>query len=128
MRAVADTSGLFAFFIRLDRFHERANTFLLEKPTLITTNYVIEETLALLYHRAKKPLALKALQLFKTLYADDIVYVTRSEHDAISDIFENSPLFIDFVDASVLWLSKTMDLPIFTFDAHFRKMKVKVVP
>ncbi len=69
MRMFVDTSAWFALGDRKDQYHDRATAFLrnlkFEPVLLLTTDYVVDETLTLLRFKVSHREALAFLRLFK---------------------------------------------------------------
>ena len=125
---VSDTSAWYAFIVGSDKFHNASVEFLNTKPKLITTNIIFEECLALLHHRIGKDSALAASKAIPGLSWKGIRYITKEEDREILKLYENTNKQIDYVDASVIWLSKQLNSPIFTFDGHFEKFGIEILP
>ena len=125
---IGDTSAWYAFIVENDEFHATSVEFLKTKPKIITTNIVFEECLTLLHHRIGKDSALAASKAIPGLSWKRIRYITEEEDREILEFYENTNKQIDYVDASVAWLSKQMESPVFTFDSHFEKLGIETLP
>lgn len=128
MNVLVDTTAWYAYFVRSDRFHTQAVNYFSTNPSIYTNSAVIEETLALLHHRVGKHETIIAARLMFNMCGDSISYTTAQDDENIIKFYTIAPAYIDYVDASLVWLSRKLDIPVFTFDAHFRTMKVAIVP
>jgi predicted nucleic acid-binding protein len=123
MIAFADTSALYAVLDRDDENHQsaRATWELLLKSggTLVTTNYVLVETCALVQHR----LGLDALRLLQ----DDIFpvltveWISRAQHEAaVAVVLSAGRKKLSLVDCVSFGLMRSAGLrKAFAFDRHF---------
>jgi predicted nucleic acid-binding protein len=123
MIAFADTSALYAVLDRDDENHQaaRATWDLLLKSDafLVTSNYVLVETCALVQHR----LGLDALRTFQ----DDILplltveWISRAQHDsAIAVVLSAGRKGLSLVDCVSFGLMRSAGLrKAFAFDRHF---------
>lgn len=127
MNVLVDTSGWYALVVSKDLFHEQARNFFQKSPIVTTSSLIFEEVLALVHARQGKLIALKASAIIKAYCEGRFLYISSVDNEEILDIYQKTGKSIDYVDASVVWLSRRLDLPVFTFDAHFKKMNVQVV-
>jgi predicted nucleic acid-binding protein len=127
-----DTGGWFATFVSSDprydiavRWHER------NRHPLLTTDYVIDETLTLLRSRGERNIArLAARRLFSGNYTM-IHFLQESEIRAAAEIFLRfSDKDWSFTDCtSKVVMEKYKITTAFAFDRHFRQFgNVAVVP
>lgn len=128
MTVIVDTTAWYAYFVVKDLFHQEAIAYFQTKPQVVTTNIVFEETLALIHHRQGKRVAVAASKNIQEICGANLRYITSREDKEILDLYKKSIRGLDYVDASVVWLARKLDIPVFTFDAHFRTMKVAIVP
>lgn len=128
MNILVDTSGWYALIVSKDLFHEQAKKFFQTSPIVTTSTLIFEEVLALVHARQGKTIALKASATIKEYCEDRFLYISPKDNEEILDLYQKTGNSIDYVDASVVWLSRKLDIPVFTFDAHFKKMKVKTLP
>ncbi len=125
---LVDTSAWYAFFVAEDMFHQDSRRVFEAESNFVTVFTVFEETLALLHHRQGKKLGLLAARLIPQISARGLEYVSRKENEAIVATYKALPRYIDYVDASLVYFSKKLDAPVFTFDEHFLKLKTPTVP
>ncbi len=123
MSAFADTSGFFAYISRGDQFHPQARESfvfaLTRREALITTNYVILETLALVQHR----LGMSAVRDFN----DDLIpqisirYVGEELHkQAMEALLTADRRELSLVDCASFAVMRRLGLKrAIAFDAHF---------
>ncbi|MBN1962449.1 MAG: PIN domain-containing protein [Deltaproteobacteria bacterium] len=123
MTIFIDTSAFYAMLDRDDVNNQRAKDIwinLVETETpLITSNYILIETFALLQHR----LGIAALQAF---YSDVLSLVhqhwlDKEDHEAaLAAILVAQKRDLSFVDTSSFQIMRRLGLnEVFTFDAHF---------
>ena len=127
-----DTSAWFAAVVPTDRNHERANAFLtLNREPLVTTDYVVDETLTLLRMRGERA---RALTLGERFFNSDLaeVYYLNAE-----DAVRAWAVFRDYEDkdwsftdcTSKIIMEKLGIISAFAFDQHFRQFgTVSVMP
>lgn len=128
MRAILDTSGWYAYILEADEFHRKAVEFVKRKPKLTLPYPVLEELIALLHHREGKKKTTAALDALRRLSDIELVFLGNEEEKQIWKLYKKTANKINYVDASIIWLAKRMDLPIFSFDAHFKKLNLQLVP
>ncbi|MFP4346151.1 MAG: type II toxin-antitoxin system VapC family toxin [Anaerolineales bacterium] len=127
-----DTSGLFALLDSDDRFYEPAceiwgrwNT---QKVPLLTSNYVLLETSALVQRR----LGLRSLQVLHTyvLLPVEIHWISKTTHqDAVTNLITANRRQLSLVDCSSFTLMRALGLQqVFTFDQHFAEQGFTCLP
>ncbi|MEK7794400.1 MAG: PIN domain-containing protein [Candidatus Hydrogenedentota bacterium] len=127
-----DTSALGALFNPREAFHERAATWSrANRESLVTTDYVVDETLTLLRARRAGHRAIEAgTQLFSGELAT-IEFVTLDDFNRAWEIFrdysDKSWSFTDCASRVVMQLLNVSAA--FAFDKHFRQFEtISVVP
>jgi predicted nucleic acid-binding protein len=128
----ADTSALFAYAIPNDGNHERARRWVRQNSIpLVTTDYVIDETLTLVRARAYSA---RAIQLGERLFSGRVAriyYLTEEDILASWEVFRS---FQDkewsFTDCTSKVIIEKLGLTeAFAFDHHFRQFgTVMTVP
>jgi len=124
-----DTSALYALLDADDENHPTASrrwrALLEREATLVTSNYVVVETCALVQHRLGLP-ALRALR-------DDLLpvvrveWIEREEHDAaLSAVLAAMRRDLSFVDCSSFEMARRLGIKSgFAFDRHFREQGLR---
>ncbi len=125
MKAVLDTSSWYAYINKNDEMHELAVDFVEDNNDYLILETVFEEIIALLQNRFGKKLAASNGQ---TLIEFGITILTLDEIRNSWKLFLNSPTKVSFVDCTVMLAAQKNNLPIFGFDAHFRKPGMTLVP
>jgi predicted nucleic acid-binding protein len=132
MSIFVDTSGLLAVLDRDDLHHTRAcrawRDILSSDDILVTTNYIIVETVALTQHR----LGIAASRAFQ----EEIVpvlhvrWVDSTLHNAaMAILLAASPRKLSFVDGVSFELMRMEGITrVFTFDKHFKEQGFACVP
>ncbi len=128
MKAAIDTSAWYPYFVTGDKFYQQAINFFTPDLQLITTNTVFEEVLAIVHHRHGKKSAMRAGEAMLTFDNNSFWVISAEENEEVMNIYRSSIQQLDYVDASLVWLARKLDIPVFTFDAHFRKMRIATVP
>lgn len=128
MKVVIDTSAWYPYFVTGDKFYLQAIEYFTPELQLITTNTVFEEVLAIIHHRHGKKAATRAGETMLTPDNNLFWVISAEENKEVMNIYTASMPQLDYVDASIVWLARKLEIPIFTFDAHFRKMKIATVP
>lgn len=127
MNVILDTSGWYAFLTPDDVYHTDAVNFVKQKPHIVVPFTVLEELSALVHNRRGKDAVLAGVGKLLTSPLVEVYYFSEEESLKIWDTYSQTPTYIDYVDASVIWLAKQTSFPIFGFDKHFRKMKMTLV-
>jgi predicted nucleic acid-binding protein len=127
-----DTSAFLAIFSVSDQNHLRAELCLREmreeRQTLVTNNYVILESIALL----QKRFGLDKVHDFqnKLLPLIQIEWIDKDQHEeAIQAIFQENRRGLSLVDCSAFETMRRQSIETaFTFDSHFREEGFKAIP
>ncbi|MFH1840610.1 MAG: PIN domain-containing protein [Candidatus Shapirobacteria bacterium] len=125
MRVILDTSAWLASIVQSDVFHRQAKDFLSKKPELVVLESVFEELMALIQSRFTKKTAEKHGEALQGI---GIYLLNKEEFENAWRIYCQSKLTISWVDATVIFVSQKLDLPVFTFDRHFKQLKLKTLP
>jgi len=128
MKLVLDTSAWYSYIFENDKFHKQSRLLIEKTPKLYVVYPVYEEILALFHHRAGKKMALVGVEALRKSRMVEIVFLNEGEEKEVWDIYKKTFNWLDYVDASVVWLARKMDLPVFGFDSDFEKMKVDMLP
>lgn len=132
MRTFIDTSAFYALLDRDDRNHPKGKKawmeILGEPPILVTSNYVLVETFALLQSR----LGLEAVRRFQ----EDVVPVVRVEfvtpeiHRAgTAALLSAGRRGLSLVDCVSFEVMRDLGIKVaFTFDSHFIEQGLDVIP
>lgn len=127
-----DSGGWFALYIAADSDHARACAWVAgRKGPLLTTDYVVGETLTLMRARGQPDIALDfGTDVFSGKLAT-LPYVTKPEIDLAWDVFRRyRDKDWSFTDCTSKVVIETLGLAeAFSFDGHFRRFgTVAVVP
>lgn len=132
MRVFIDTSGFLAVLDRDDAFHPAAaktwTELLSSDAELLTTNYVLLETFALVQNR----LGLAAVRIFQ----HDIVpilqsqWINKAQHDSAAAILLSaSRRKLSLVDCISFATMRSLGLTtVFTLDRHFKEQGFDTLP
>jgi len=117
----ADTSAWFATVDPNDPNHEIARRFMSAKPRLVTTNFVIDETITLVLKRLDYT---RALRLGEQLWSGQlarIIYITRTDQQAAWQLFKRyRDKEFSFTDCTSFVVMERLRLThAFAFDEHF---------
>jgi uncharacterized protein len=120
-----DTSGLYAVFDRDDANHARARAawveWLRESTVLLTNNYVLVETTALLQHR----IGVAAVRAFheEVIPLLQVDWVTEQQHlSGVEVVLAASRKKLSLVDCVSFQTMRSRGIrTAFSFDAHFRE-------
>ena len=132
MRIFVDTSAFYALLDRDDENHRRAKStwtdLLNDENTLVTSNYVLVETFALLQHR----LGMEAVRGFQNdvLPLVNIEFVLSEIHrSAISVLLSASRRNLSLVDCVSFEMMRTLEIKTaFVFDPHFKEQGFYTLP
>lgn len=132
MTVFADTSALYAVLDADDEFHARASasltSLLSDDATLVTTNYVLVETFALVQARLGMD-AVRALS-DQLLPAVRTVAVTEEDHrGAVQALLAADRRHLSLVDCASFLVMRRLGLrSAFTFDDDFRGQGFESIP
>ena len=132
VKVFADTSALFALVNSSEQNHQTAKTiwnrFITNGSELITNNYVIVESLALIQNR----LGLSVTRHFQENIMPllDIVWFDQELHEAtVQRLLVANRRQLSLVDCSSFETMHRLKLEtVFTFDEHFREQGFTVIP
>jgi predicted nucleic acid-binding protein len=127
-----DTSGLYAVFDRADANHARAKAawvgWLSESAVLLTNNYVLVETTALLQHRI-------GVAAVRALHEDvmpllQVEWVSEEQHrSGVEAVLAASRKKLSLVDCVSFQTMRSRGVrTAFSFDAHFREQGFATKP
>ena len=126
-----DTGGWYATIARKDHDHKVAKQFLLDnKFTLITSDYVMDETVTLLQSRIGHNYAVKFLDTLQASQQIELIYLTPSHIVETIRLFRNR---VDkgwsFTDCSSFVLMREYQIQnAFAFDEHFQQAGFQTKP
>jgi predicted nucleic acid-binding protein len=132
MRIFIDTSAFYALLDRDDENHRKAKNawvdLLKNENTLITSNYVLVETFALLQHR----LGVEAVRGFQNdiLPLVNIEFVISELHrSGVSALLSASRRNLSLVDCVSFEMMRTLEIKTaFAFDPHFKEQGFNMLP
>ena len=132
MSVFVDTSAFLAVLNADDRQHDRARPFwetiLRENEILLTTNYVLLETYALVQNR----LGMNAVREFATYAVPllEIVWVDETLHQrGVSAFLSANRRRLSLVDCISFEVARAFGIDkIFTFDSHFAEQGFHCLP
>lgn len=132
MRIFIDTSAFYALLDRDDENHRRAKSvwthLLNNENTLVTSNYVLVETFALLQHR----LGMEAVRGFQSDVVPlvNIEFVIPEIHrSAVSALLSASRRNLSLVDCVSFETMRTLEIKTaFVFDPHFKEQGFDTLP
>ena len=131
-----DTGAWIALLVPNDKFHRRARAFfqtIAGDTRLITSNYVMAETLTWLSYNKLRPAAyqlLSRVEAAEKLGYMDTEWVSAEIHEQAVDIFrrfDDQDYSICDCTSFVVCERRRVDFA-FGFDAHFRTMGIEVRP
>lgn len=127
MKLILDTNAWYAYIVEPDKFHPAATIIIEKNPYIYIVYPVLEELSALVHYRLGKKITQKSVYQFAYHSShSEIVYIKAQDDQEIWEIYNQTPNQLSYVDASVIWLSRKLDLPIFTFDRHLRSANLNL--
>lgn len=132
MRVFIDTSAIYALLDRDDENHQKAKTIwvglLRNEDALVTSNYVLVETFALIQHRLGMD-AVRGVQN-DILPLVNIEFVIPELHrSGVSALLSASRRNLSLVDCVSFEMMRTMEIKTaFAFDPHFREQGFHILP
>ena len=132
MRTFIDTSAFYALLDRDDQNHQKAKRawveMLEEPPLMVTNNYILVETFALLQSR----LGLQAARRFQedVIPIIQVIFVTPDMHRAgTAALLSAGRRGLSLVDCVSFEVMRELGLKVvFTFDSHFKEQGFDVIP
>lgn len=132
MTVFVDTSGLLALMDSDDRFHQAATAvwrqWVEEQPQLITSNYVILETVALLQGRI-------GIEAIRSLHESLLPVITiewispQTHRRAVTALLTAHRRHLSLVDCTSFQLMRDLELNnVFGFDPHFSQQGFTLLP
>jgi len=127
-----DTGAWFASIVPTDADHQKAVSWLKNKTeSLLTTDYIVDETLTLLRARGEVTRAVRLADAFFTGQLATVYYLTEEDIQLTWQVFRDySDKEWSFTDCSSKVIIEKFRIPqAFAFDHHFRQFgSVRVVP
>jgi hypothetical protein len=122
-RVLVDTSAWFAINNPSDKYAPQASTYLLSDPQLITTNFIIDETITLTLNRSGYASALKVGNKLWSGKLATIIYLTEADQRAAWDLFKRyDDKKFSFTDCTSFAVMLRLGLTeAFTFDQDFKQ-------
>ncbi len=132
MRIFVDTSAFYALLDRDDANHQKAKkiwpSIVNPENTLVTTNYIVVESFALLQHR----LGIEALRGFQEdiLPLINIEFIDSGIHrSAVSALLAASKRKLSLVDCVSFEIMRSLGMKTaFAFDPHFKEQGFNTIP
>ena len=125
-----DTSALYALIDRSDELHSRAAAIfpeLLERAKLVTSNYIVLETVVLIQSR----LGFEAASLWvrDLLPLLEVIFVEKEHQERALELWLGiGKRKVSLVDCSSFVIMRTLDIEkAFSFDKHFQEYGFKVL-
>jgi predicted nucleic acid-binding protein len=123
MKIFMDTSAFYALASRNDTFHHQAKEIfekISEKSDLITTSYVLIETLALLQNRGGHAVAAQFSDSVREGNWLTILWITEHLHQKGCTLFKTGKKDVSFVDCVSFAAMRQQGIErFFGFDEHF---------
>jgi uncharacterized protein len=129
-KVFVDTGGWYAAIVSKDYNHKAAKQFLSEnKLPLITSDYVMDETLTLLKSRIGHSYAVKFLDAVQASKQIELIYLTPLHIMETIKLFRNrSDKMWSFTDCTSFVLMNEYQIQkAFAFDEHFRQAGFEIV-
>lgn len=126
-----DTSGWFALLSLRDQYHHRAKEYLRQTSLpLVTTNYIVAETVNLLMSRENHNLAVTFLEKIEKSPQVNVHHVTAGQHQETVQFFkQHSDKEFSFIDCASFVVMKSLNCrKAFAFDHHFIQAGFQNVP
>ncbi|MCP4698508.1 MAG: type II toxin-antitoxin system VapC family toxin [Gammaproteobacteria bacterium] len=126
-----DTGAWYAAMVRKDRDHPAAKQFLKSNTLpLVTSDYVMDETVTLLLSRVGHSYAVRFLDMLQISQKAQLIYLTPTQITATVTLFRNRPdKGWSFTDCSSFALMQEYQIQVaFAFDDHFHQAGFQVKP
>jgi len=119
----ADTSAWFALAYEGDPYHRLAQTFIASNPRLMTTNFIIDETITLVLTRlGYRPAREIGERLWSSRLAC-VIYVSKADQRTAWELFKkHDDKEFSFTDCTSFVVMERLELlHAFAFDEHFEQ-------
>lgn len=126
-----DTGGWYAAMVKKDHAHEAAKQFLINnKLPLITSDYVMDETVTLLQSRVGHQYAVTFLDALQNSQQIQLYYLTPVQIEKTIALFRSrSDKNWSFTDCSSFILMQELQIQtVFGFDEHFQQAGFQTQP
>lgn len=126
-----DSSAFFALADQSSKSGEKIKSFLLENQlSLLTTNFILAETISLITKRIGKHEALKTGEKILSSHTIGLSYVDEASQKEAWNMFKHyKDKDFDLIDAtSFVFCRKQKIKEVITLDYHFAQMGFKVIP
>ena len=127
---VIDTSAWYAIVSSSDKFHESAvrvfNGLIDGGASLMTTSYVLAETVGLVQRRLGRQVVLKVGTTIPAIC--EIIWVEERAHALVWREVQRSEARLSLVDWSCVVTARTFRCPVFAFDSDFKQTGIRVIP
>lgn len=130
-KVFVDTGGWYAAAARRDRDHEAAKQFLSgNRLPLLTSDYVLDETVTLLQSRLGHSYAVKFLDALQASEQVELVHLTAAHLAETISLFRSRPdKGWSFTDCSSFVLMRERGIQCaFAFDEHFQQAGFQIKP
>jgi predicted nucleic acid-binding protein len=131
VKIFVDTGGWFALIWEKDVHHgETKKLFAKNRPTLITTDYVMDETVTLLQSRVGHAFSLRFLDMLHKSQNARLVFLSEEHITKTIELFRGRPdKGWSFTDCSSFVLMKNYGIRYaLAFDRHFQQAGFETIP
>ncbi len=131
MNIFVDTSALYAIIDKDDRFHKQAQNRITkligENNDLLTSNYILVETIALLQNRLRFQAAKDFIDQIVPLLS--VIWIDRRIHqNGINRLISKGRKKLSFVDCTSFEIMAVYGISkVFTYDKHFKQEGFEVL-
>lgn len=126
-----DTSAIYSFGNKNDEKGLRIKDFLKEQPVLlITTNFILAESLSLITKRHGKQMGTQIGELLHKSSFVDLYYLDKALQEKAWDLYKKyKDKNFDFIDSTSFIFCKEQGInEALTLDRHFSQMGFKIFP
>lgn len=119
-----DTSAWYALIVRKDTDHQAISQVFRNNPMpLLTTDYVLDETVTLLQARIGHHYAVRFIDTLQTSSKIELVYLTRRQIESAIQLFRNRPdKAWSFTDCTSFVIMQEYGIKLaFSLDKHFQQ-------
>lgn len=126
----ADTGAFVALLREKDQYHTSAKHFLTKQSLLVTTDYIVDETVTLLLRRVTRAASEQFLLMVQQSRFIRLEMIGPETFQEASRIFlHHHDKTWSFTDCTSYAVMKRLTITrVFGFDAHFKQMGFSLVP
>ncbi len=117
---IIDSSVLVAFYNENDAHHKKAVEIIgdLDKETSFISDYIVNETISVALRKIGLEKAKGIVEFLMNKRNLIVGYTSQEDFKEVVEIFKNQSGGLSFVDCSIVYMAKTMNMEVASFDKN----------